>query len=119
MPRYCEITHQKGEDLKKRKVSISEKEGHVRLHLTKHGVEKLKELGGLPNYLKDKDPKKLTPKLKALQAKLGLQPKAAAAEEKAAEPKQEAAAQEEVKSEKEAAPKEKASEEAKAEEKKD
>ncbi len=91
--------------LLKRKVKVPEIKGAVNLWVTEAGLKEVKSAGGLAKFLKDRDDKKLTPKLLKLKRKIHGEPKSetpAAAEASASAPAAPA----------EAAPKEAAAKEA-------
>lgn len=61
--------------LLKRKVKVPEVQGSVNLWVTEEGLKQVKEAGGLAKFLKDRDDKKLTPKLLKLKRKIHGEPK--------------------------------------------
>lgn len=81
MTKICEITRKKAKSLKegekrpnllKRSIEVPELKGSVRLRVSSEGMEVLKKTGGLVNFLKERDEKKLSPKLYHLKVRLGL-----------------------------------------------
>lgn len=113
MARICEITRKKiphfsnlADELKKdpksyrrvllkRKIKVLEVNGSISLKISEEGAKLLKETGGLAKFLKDRDDKKLSPRLLKLKRKIHGEPepekpkeeeaKAAPAPEKKAE----------------------------------
>jgi ribosomal protein L28 len=123
MPRICEITRKKiphlqniaGEQkpdpkayqraLLKRNIKVPEIKGSVNLKVSEEGLKLIKEAGGLSKFLKDRDDKKLSPRLLKLKRRIY------------GEPKPEKPAEEEAPAAAGTPPEEKPAEAAKAEEK--
>lgn len=74
----CEITlkkdqtpeGQKRPDVLNRKIEVSELKSTVRLKMSVAGLKALKEVGGITQFLTERDEKKLSPKLLKLKNKL-------------------------------------------------
>lgn len=79
--------------LLKRKVKVPEVQGSVNLWVTEEGLKQVKEAGGLAKFLKDRDDKKLTPKLLKLKRKIHGEPKPEKPAEAAGEGAKEAKAE--------------------------
>lgn len=93
MARICEITRKKiphfqnisGEQkpdpkayqrtLLKRNIKVPEIKGSVNLKVSEEGLKLIKEAGGLSKFLKDRDDKKLSPRLLKLKRRIYGEPK--------------------------------------------
>ncbi|MDX1387257.1 MAG: hypothetical protein R3257_06670 [bacterium] len=92
MPRICEITRKKIPHLKnmsgeqkadpkayqrvllKRNIKIPEIKASINLKVSEEGLKMLQEAGGLSQFLKDRDDKKLSPRLLKLKRRIHGEP---------------------------------------------